>query len=122
DPGVVAEGAVAIETNRPDQQAIGHGVVEATLMHREAEDAAFRRRIVPGRGLAAVELLFRDVQRLRIPGHWSQPLGGAPGDAMVVTPALATIQAEAVNKTGLPVGDKERFRDGIECEPAKGRP
>ena len=120
DHRVVAERAVGIEPDRPDLQPVGYCVVEPLLEDGEPENAALRRRIVPGRRLGAVELRAGDVQAgRRCPGHRRQTLRRASGDAVVVAAKLAAVQAVAVDQAGFAIGDEQRFGVRIVDEAAE---
>ena len=123
DHGVVAEGTVRPETDRPDLQAVGDRVEEAAVMDGEAKDAPLGGREISGRRVAAVEPRAGDVDRLlRGPGNARQLLRGASGDAVIVGTEIGAVHAHAMDEARLAIGDKQRLRLRIEGEPAESSP
>jgi hypothetical protein len=106
---VIAERAVGVQTHRPNLEAIGHRVVQAMLVNGEAENAALRRRIVPGCRIGAIEVRPGDVNRpLRISSHRKQSLRLAPGHPVVVMVKNASVDCKVKDESALAIGDIKR--------------
>ena len=102
---IAAEPAVGVERNRPDRGACRDRVIKPSAMHGEAEHPPRRRRIAPGRRIAAVELEAADIgAKARVERNGRQPGERQRLRCMIEAAGVDALQIEAVDRAGAAVG------------------